>query len=100
MFVISSWTVFPLADIAFIHGILSPPPAKKSAVGQTRTLSEQDNQPVLELMPGPCQGLSTLDTIGAEVSGMYFPDLLLIRRVREQVGEDGRRDGCEEGFVD
>ena len=34
------------------------------------------------------------------LSGTIFPDLLLIRRVSKQVGEDGRGNGGEEGFVD
>ena len=31
---------------------------------------------------------------------MYFPNLLMIRRISEGVGDDRWRDSGEEGFVD
>ena len=37
---------------------------------------------------------------GGPLSGTVFPDLLLIRRVSEWVGEDGWWDGGEERFMD
>ena len=40
-----------------------------------------------------CPGINIL-------SGTYFPDLLLIRRVREWVGDDGRGNGGKKRFMD
>ena len=34
------------------------------------------------------------------LSGMVFPDLLLVRRVSERVRENGGRNSGKEGFVD
>ena len=38
--------------------------------------------------------------VGNDCQECIFPDLLLIRRVSEGVGEDGGWNGGKEGFVD